>query len=96
MRPVAPLSKRKHRSGYVRNPTGRGQLPNHKRKEEHPMRKVLPPLFDQIVRPLRTQYDEIVQEPVPKRWVELINYLNEKDQKRREGLRRRPGSEISN
>ena len=56
------------------------------------MRKLLPPPLDRIGRALRAQYDEIVHEPVPKRWVELINYLSDKEQKRREGLRRRPGS----
>ena len=57
------------------------------------MRKLLPPPLDRIGRALRVQYDEIVHEPVPKRWVELINYLNDKEQRRREGLRRRSGSE---
>ena len=60
------------------------------------MRKAQPTLLDRIGRALRAQFDEIVHEPLPNRWVDLINYLNEKDKRRPEALQRRPGSEISN
>jgi hypothetical protein len=32
-----------------------------------------------IGRLLRLQYQEIADQPLPRRWVELINYLNEKE-----------------
>jgi Anti-sigma factor NepR len=30
---------------------------------------------------LNTQYDEIADEPLPQRWVDLIHYLDEKERK---------------
>ena len=60
------------------------------------MRKVQPRLPDRIGRALRAQFDEILHEPLPNRWVDLINYLNDKEKRRREVLQRKPGDEISN
>ena len=45
--------------------------------------------FGHIGKALRTQLDEIVDEPLPKRWIDLINYLNESDSKRREVVQRK-------
>ena len=60
------------------------------------MRKAQPRLPDRIGRALRAQFDEILHEPLPNRWVDLINYLNDKEKRRREALQRKPGSELSN
>jgi len=43
----------------------------------------------QIGKALRTQFDEIVDEPLPKRWIDLINYLNERDSEQREAVQRK-------
>ena len=37
-----------------------------------------------IRKALHAQYDDAVREPLPQRWVDLIRYLNEKDQMRAE------------
>ena len=60
------------------------------------MRNLQQALPDRIGRALRAQFDEILHEPLPNRWVDLINYLNEKEKRRRDALLRKPGSEISN
>jgi hypothetical protein len=51
-----------------------------------------------ISKPLRAHYDETVREPLPQRWVDLINYLNEREQMLRKSstekgsVRRTPSS----
>jgi hypothetical protein len=35
---------------------------------------------EHISKALHAQYDETVREPLPQRWVDLIRYLNERDQ----------------
>ena len=52
------------------------------------MRKKQRP-FGHIGKALRTQFDEIVDEPLPKRWIDLINYLNERDSEQREAVQRK-------
>jgi hypothetical protein len=42
------------------------------------------PVFRRISAMLRDQFDRVVGEPLPQRWVDLINLLNE--QERQEGL----------
>jgi hypothetical protein len=42
------------------------------------MRQTQHPAFERISETLRTQYDEIVQEPLPQRWIDLIRNLNER------------------
>ena len=44
-------------------------------------------LLQRIGQALR-QSDEIVHEPLPNRWVDLINYLNEQEKMRPEALHR--------
>lgn len=39
-------------------------------------------IFYRINQALRHQYDEIVKEPLPKRWIDLINHLNELEARR--------------
>jgi hypothetical protein len=41
-----------------------------------------PQQFDRIGKALRNETDEFVREPLPKRWVELILYLDEKERRR--------------
>ena len=60
------------------------------------MRKAQPRLPDRIGRALRAQFDEILHEPLPNRWVDLINYLNDKEKRLREALQRKSSSELSN
>jgi hypothetical protein len=36
-------------------------------------------ILERIGKILHGQYDEFVTEPVPRRWIELINYLNAKE-----------------
>ena len=43
---------------------------------------------ERIGRVLRAQYDETDHEPLPKRWIDLLNYLNEKDRRRRRTIDR--------
>jgi hypothetical protein len=38
---------------------------------------------------LNTQYNEIADEPLPQRWVDLIHYLDEKERKEREATQAR-------
>ena len=37
------------------------------------------PIFDRIGKMLHAHFDEVVDEPLPKRWVDLIKYLNEQE-----------------
>jgi hypothetical protein len=41
-------------------------------------------IFERISKALHDQYDGIVERPLPERWVDLINYLNEKERMQRE------------
>ena len=41
---------------------------------------------------LHARYDAILNDPLPERWVDLINHLNEQE---REQLRQRRGSETA-
>ena len=43
------------------------------------MRRVRHPVFECIRKTLISQYDAIVQEPLPQRWAELIRHLTEKE-----------------
>ena len=38
-------------------------------------------ILQQLSRALHVHFDEISHEPLPERWVELINYLNEQERK---------------
>jgi len=44
------------------------------------------PLFHRIAKAWRAGSEHITGEPVPKRWVELIHFLDEEERKRAEGL----------
>jgi hypothetical protein len=53
--------------------------------------------LDRISRTLRAHYDATANEPLPRRWIDLINYLNETELKQaeagkpeKEQRRRRP------
>ena len=46
------------------------------------MKRYLSAIFDRISATLRTHYGEVLKEPMPKRWVDLIHYLDEKDRRR--------------
>jgi len=41
------------------------------------------PFFAVLGRALHAHYDDIAKQPLPERWVDLINYLNDKEQARR-------------
>jgi hypothetical protein len=41
-------------------------------------------LFDRIGKILHEQFEDIAREPLPERWVDLINYLNDKERAQRE------------
>jgi hypothetical protein len=43
------------------------------------------PVLQHASRLLKVQHEAITKEPLPKRWIELIHYLNEKE--KRETLR---------
>lgn len=47
-------------------------------------------VLERIGRALHAHMDDAVREPVPERWVDLIHYLNEKEQAAREAAERRP------
>ena len=38
------------------------------------------PVFQRLSNALHLQFDTVAREPLPERWVDLINYLNEKEQ----------------
>ena len=42
------------------------------------------PIVERLKTALRAQYDAIVIEPLPERWVDLIKRLNEQERVRRE------------
>ena len=46
-------------------------------------------LLERISKALQVQHDETAREPLPQRWVDLIRYLNEKDQMRSEVMQRK-------
>jgi hypothetical protein len=48
------------------------------------MRHAHSSIFERVSKALHAQYDGIVEQPVPERWVDLINYLNEKERVQRE------------
>jgi len=60
-------------------------------KEDLPMPHAQSP-FDRIGKMLHAHFDEVVDEPLPKRWVDLIKYLNEQE---REDEARRQRQETS-
>ena len=60
------------------------------------MRVTQQPLLQCIGKVLRVQSDEMAHEPLPNRWVDLINYLNEKEKRQRPALHRNFVAEISN
>ena len=60
------------------------------------MRITQQPLLQLIGKALRVQVDDIVHEPLPDRWVDLINYLNEKEKRRRDARQRNSDPEILN
>ena len=52
------------------------------------MPKALSPVFRRISEMLHDQFNEVVREPLPHRWIELIKVLNEKE-------RQQPSPEVS-
>jgi hypothetical protein len=48
--------------------------------------RAISPVFRRLSDMLRDQFDQVVREPLPRRWVDLINLLNERE--RQEGLSR--------
>jgi hypothetical protein len=47
-------------------------------------------LLERISKALHAQYDRIADEPLPERWVELINHLNEKERAQGEARQSEP------
>jgi hypothetical protein len=47
------------------------------------MAKISPALIERITRALRFQYDQILHEPVPDRWLKILEYLDDKEKRRR-------------
>lgn len=39
---------------------------------------------------LRTRYDDLIHEPLPERWVDLIHYLDEKERREAQERQRQP------
>jgi len=37
--------------------------------------------LDRVTKALHLHHDEIVSEPLPQRWIDLISYLNEKERR---------------
>ena len=46
------------------------------------------PIVERLKTVLRAQYDAIVTEPLPERWVDLIKRLNEQERAQREDVRK--------
>ena len=46
------------------------------------MRHAQSSVFERLSNALHMQFDAIAKEPLPERWVDLINYLNEREQAR--------------
>ena len=57
------------------------------------MRHVQFPIIERIGKVLHDQLDDVVREPLPQRWVDLIHFLNAKD--RGEPDRRRPAKDAA-
>jgi hypothetical protein len=47
------------------------------------MRHAQSSVFERLSTALHMQFDAIAKEPLPERWVDLINYLNEKEEAER-------------
>ncbi len=43
-------------------------------------------IAEHISKPLRREYEGITHEPLPERWVDLINYLNQQEEERRRAV----------
>jgi len=52
---------------------------------ETPMRQPRSAIVERIKVALHAQYDAILQEPLPERWVDLIHRLNERERRERQG-----------
>jgi hypothetical protein len=42
------------------------------------------PMWERVGKALHAQFDEVAQQPLPKRWVDLINRLNELERQQRQ------------
>jgi hypothetical protein len=51
---------------------------------ERPMPQARSPIVERIKSALHAQYDAILNEPLPERWVDLIHRLNEQERLQRE------------
>ena len=47
------------------------------------MRHAQSSVFESLGKALHVQFDSVAKEPLPERWVDLINYLNEKEEAQR-------------
>jgi Anti-sigma factor NepR len=47
------------------------------------------PIVERIKSALHAQYDAILNEPLPERWVDLIHRLNEQERRQRESEKRK-------
>jgi hypothetical protein len=41
--------------------------------------RAAPPFLDLVNRALRTNFDAVANEPLPERWVDLLNHLNDRE-----------------
>ena len=48
------------------------------------------PIFERIGKMLHDQLADIAREPLPERWTDLINYLNDQERRQREAGRPAP------
>jgi hypothetical protein len=48
------------------------------------MRQARSAIFDRIGKMLHEQFEDVAREPLPERWVDLINYLNDKERAQRD------------
>ena len=48
------------------------------------------PIFERIGKVLHDQFEDVAREPLPERWIDLINYLNDKERAQREAARPAP------
>lgn len=51
------------------------------------MQHIRYPIFERIGKMLHEQLEDIAREPLPDRWTDLINYLNEKERAQHEAGR---------
>ena len=51
---------------------------------------MLDPTLERITKALHRSYDELLHEPLPERWIDLIERLNAEEIDRREGTHREP------